>query len=353
MVLSGWDPRKGQFEEQVLPDFENGLQFGPVTKPDRAFTFRKITNVRGLRRHIEADYYSSSEVDVIFPELQKLLGRITYKWGWPEMVTKCSSPYIALIYSWEKAEKEAIAIIDGESEDEKQARNDLKELLRIISTSSGDVRLDRYFKSRQALLCEGSITHEALWTLFPPGTLIVGRPCHDEPQIFVVESCRNFVRDDDDFAMVCYSFDWNGTVFSRVPFEIFIESWGGERKGVTSLPYYPLEFYEEDGLSREESITKLKERLTRRGKKFVEYCVAPKGKQMFKYSNGAAYFHQSGTLLQRKQTDSGMELESQRNGSSTKSDNNGAAAIGVRASWKPVSSRGGSSPRLKLIVVTD
>ncbi|KAJ2991766.1 hypothetical protein NUW58_g2398 [Xylaria curta] len=337
MVLTEWDPRKGKFEEQSLPDIENTL-VGPVEKPNRAFTFRKITGVKSSRHHmIDNDLSSSSEVDVVFPELQKLLGRLTSKWGWSEDVTQCASPYLPLVYSWDQAQKESIAIVEGESDDEKQARNDLKELLRIISTSSGDVRLDRYFKDRQALLSEGTITHEALWTLFPPGTLIVGRPCNEESQIFVAESCDIFTRGDDTFELICYSFDWNGTVFSRVPFEIEIEAWGRDRKSVTSLPFYPLEFHEENGLSREESIQKLKTRLIERGKKFVSCCIAEKGKQMFNYSNGGAYFHRGGTLLQRTHTDSSIDLEDQQRGSSSvTSDDRGAAATGPGASWKSI-----------------
>ena len=47
-------------------------------------------------------------------------------------------------------------------------------ILRLISTSPEDVRLDRYFKERGAFMSEGTITHDALWTLFLPGTLILG-----------------------------------------------------------------------------------------------------------------------------------------------------------------------------------
>ncbi|KAI0490382.1 hypothetical protein F4859DRAFT_520199 [Xylaria cf. heliscus] len=337
MVLTEWDSRQGHFKEQPLPGIEDGTPMGPVVKPNRAFTFRKISRMRVSRSAVGINVISSSEVDVIFPELQKLLGRITSKWGWPEEVTKCASPYTALIYSWEEAQKEAIAIIDGESDDEKQARDDLKELLRIISTSSGDVRLDQYFKDRQSLLAESTITHEALWTLFPPGRLIVGRPCLDEPQVFVVDSCDRFTEDNDPFKFVCYSFDWDGIAFGRVPFQMRIDPWGGGRKSVTSLPFYPLDFHEENGLIREESIDKLKKYLIDRGRKYVTFCVAEKGKQMFNYSNGEAYFHRGGTFLQRKHTDSDTDLDDQQNSSaSTISDLTGTAASSLGASWKPI-----------------
>ncbi|KAI3337622.1 hypothetical protein HD806DRAFT_518423 [Xylariaceae sp. AK1471] len=335
MVLDVWNSRTGEFDEKSLPGIKDGIPFGPQTKPNLAFTFRKITGIRSSRSRLDNDLSSSSEFDIVFPPLQKLLGRITSKWGWPDEVTRCGSPYSPLIYSWEEAQQEARAIVDDESNEEKQARDDLKELLRIISTSSGDVRLDRYFKNRQAFLSECTITHDALWTLFPPGRLVVGRPCHDEHQIFVVDSCDGFVSDDDTFEFVCYSFDWNGSEFSRVPFEMGIDGWGGDRKSVTGLPFYPLEFYEEDGLSRRESIEKLKKRLVERGKSYVTFCLTEKGSQTFNYVDGEAYFHRGGGFLQRKDTDSRIDLNhQQRSSSSATSDHMEASKVGLGASWK-------------------
>ncbi|TGJ80301.1 hypothetical protein E0Z10_g8460 [Xylaria hypoxylon] len=208
-------------------------------------------------------------------------------------------------------------------------------LLRMISTSSGDVHLDQYFKNRQAFLSECTITHDALWTLFPPGTLVVGRPCHDEHQIFVVDSCIGFVPEDHTFDFICYGFDWNGSEFSRVPFEMGIEGWGGDRKSVTGLPFYPLDFYEEDGLSRHESIENLKKRLIERGKKYVSFCLTEKGGQTFNYLDGEAYFHRGGGFLQHEDTDSGTDLSHQRRSSSSAtSDDMEASRAGLGVSWK-------------------
>ncbi|KAI1176692.1 hypothetical protein F4777DRAFT_545620 [Nemania sp. FL0916] len=334
MILSVWDPRTGEFRENSLPGIKNEM-FGPANQLNRAFTFRKITGIRTSRLRSQ-DELSASEVDVAFPPLQRLLGHITSKWGWPSIVTKCSSPYSSLIYSWDEAQWEAIAIKDGESDETKQARNDLKELLRIISTSSGDVRLDRYFNNRQAFLSEGTITHDALWTLFPPGTLIVGRPCHDETQIFVVDSCDGFVSDEDTFEIICYSFDWNGFKFGKVPFSIGISGWGGDRKTITGLPFYPLRFYEEDGLAPDKSKERLEKELIERGKEYVKFCLAEKGKQMFNYVDGDAYFHRNGTFLKQKESKSDAVSNHQGSFSSTTSDHDEASTTGLGASWKPV-----------------
>ena len=114
-------------------------------------------------------------------------------------------------------------------------------LLTIISTSSGHLQLDRYFKDRNTFIAEKSITHDALWTLFPPGTLILAYLFLETPQVFSVQSCHGFVSDSENFALTCYSFDWNGSEFSRVPFQMTIESWGDDRKRIIELPFYPLE----------------------------------------------------------------------------------------------------------------
>jgi len=335
LIISRWDSKKGEFVDSTS-DIKDETLFGPQVKSNRAFIFRKTSLLSETRRGLGTR--ESSSFEIIFPPLQKLLGSLTSKWGWPDLVTQCSNPFSALIYSWDDALQASTFIVEGESEDEKQARDDLKELLRIVSTSSGDQQLDQYFKDRKTLLSEGAITHEALWTLFPPGTLILGRPCNDEPQVFFVNSCDRFVSDEDDFEVVCYSFDWNGSEFGRMPFEMAIKDWGGDRKRIAELPFYPLEFYEEAGSDSEQSIKNLRTALEKRGTQFRNFCRAEKGKQMFNYSDGAAYFHRAGVFLERRASDmEDPELESRRNESfSSSSDDKRDEASGSGSSWKSV-----------------
>ena len=187
--------------------------------------------------------------------------------------------------------------VEDENGEKQQARTDLKELLKIISTSSGHVQLDRYFNDRDIFIKESSITHNALWTLFPPGTLILARPFFDEPQVFSVQSCDEFTSDGKPFNLICYCFDWNGHEFNRVPFKMSIEPWGEDRKSIIELPFYPLSYYNEPdlGKTQEESIKKLKATLIERGKQYESYCTAERGKQMFNYE-GAAYFQRGGII---------------------------------------------------------
>ncbi|KAF2198746.1 P-loop containing nucleoside triphosphate hydrolase protein [Delitschia confertaspora ATCC 74209] len=322
VVISKWDPETGEYKlvdaskKEEKKDVE-----GPEKKPKRAFTFRKDTITRlysGDRLHTEI---VSAVVEIEFPELQALLGKITSKWGWPENVTHCHSPFKELVYSWSEAMDEADGIHapTDETADQRLARKDLKELLSLISTSSGHLKLDQYFKDRKTFLDSETITHNALWTLFPPGTLIVSRPFLDEPQIFSVQDSDSFVDGDEAFELVAYSFDWNGHEFNRVPYQLQIPYWGNDRKSIIELPFYPLMYHTDNDPSisgrhkipgssvddlarrqclREKSISELKEKLIERGKKYVEICIRPKGKQMFKYA-GTAHIHGGRTIFNR------------------------------------------------------
>jgi hypothetical protein len=323
VIISKWDSDSGDFVDTNASKKDEKKEIGPQPQSRRAFTFRKITAMRHryqeLREGIQA---VSSEVEIVFEPLQRLVGKITEKWGWNEIVTKCRAPYSPLIYSWLGALGEAQKIVEGETEDEKQARTDLAELLNIISTSSGHLQLDRYFKERDTFLAEKSITHGALWTLFPPGTLILAHPFLEEPQIFSVQSCDGFVSDDDPFHLVCYSFDWNGFEFNRVAFELTIESWGDDRKSISELPFYPLDYYEGSSLDVGNGnmiqgvIEKLKNKLIKRGKRYEELCAAEKGKQMFNY-DGTAHFQRGGGIMQPLSSDPGGEQDRRLDDSSS------------------------------------
>ncbi|KAF2688250.1 P-loop containing nucleoside triphosphate hydrolase protein [Lentithecium fluviatile CBS 122367] len=313
VIISKWDSDAGDFKDTDATKKEKKKEIGPQNQPRRAFTLRKLTMGRprysAYRNQADA---VSSEVFIDFEPLQQLIGKITHKWGWTELVLSCRSPYTGLVYAWTEAQEEAVKVVEDEPDEQKQARTDLGELLRLISTSSGYLPLDVYFKDRKTFIDQGTITHSALWTLFPPGTLIVARPFLDEPQIFSVQSCDTFVSEDQTFDLVCYCFDWNGYEFSRVPFQMKIAYWGPDRRSIIELPFYPLQYHvdvnaavgeNERSLAKlkemnEKSVAELKEKLIERGKRFVSICTAPKGKQMFKYT-GDAHFHTGRSLLHR------------------------------------------------------
>jgi hypothetical protein len=326
-TIRKWDPKQGDFFDVDATKKEEEKPIGPENKSPRAFTFRKLI-VKGFSYRRDSESYSS-EVEIEFEPLQRLLGSITSKWGWSEKVTSCRSPYTPLIHAWDKALGESREI-PGAEEEENQARKDLGELLRILSTSSGYLPLDQYFKDRHAFSEEDSITHSALFTLFPPGTHIVSHVLFDEPQVFSVQSSDGFKNDGDTFSLICYSFDWNGTEFNRVPYQMQIPYWGLDRRSIVELPFYPLSYYVDAHAevgTKDQSVAKLEGRLIARGKKFVEYCKQPKGQQMFKYK-GDAHFHTGRSLLHRVESKMAESLRSADDSTSTSGTNDASNTHG-------------------------
>ncbi|KAI4671512.1 uncharacterized protein J4E78_000008 [Alternaria triticimaculans] len=291
IIVNKWDPDTGDYKDDEITKSNEKKEIGPKPESRRAFTFRKSTMFRP-RYNIVETVLSVAQIEA--EPLQRLIGKITSKLGGDELVKSISSPFEVLVWTWAEAEDEAKKFVESETPEEKQARIDLSELMRIISTSSGILPLDQYFKERNFFVSESSISHAALWTLFPPGTLIVSHPCLGEPQIFTVDSCDSFIlREEHTFDLTCFSFDWTGTEFTRVPFEMRIRHWGSNRKSIAELPFYPLKYYtspDEQDVSSDDAIARLKERLVARGEKFVKLCNPGKGKQMFTYS-GDAHFH--------------------------------------------------------------
>ncbi len=280
-----------------------------------AFTFRKVQGVNELST-------SYSEVIIESEALQKLIGDITELGDNEGKVLQLVSPFESLVYKWAEAKVEANKVDEADSEARRTARQDLQELLKIISTSSGLEQLDKYLKDFDSIKKDKSITHEALWTLFPPGTLIVARPFLGEPQIFFVVSCELFPEtgSKEPFELKCYCFDWDGSYFNRVPFLLKIEHFEA-KKSIFELACCPLEYYQEEGKDQKEAVAALRQRLIKRGKKYREICIAERGKQMFHYEGSAYHQKTNGFFSSRSssddasQSDSGSVREARRSSS--------------------------------------
>lgn len=200
------------------------------------------------------------------------------------------SPFEAFVHNFDLLQTVAAEINEQDNEQKKQARKDLELLLGVISGgSSGDEKLNKYFKMRDSYLSDGTIQFDDLWTIFPPGALIYGKPFQGEEQVFVVAdnwSPWPRIRDHPStwkpWGLACWVYDWTGAEFKRTPFDVKIEGFEG-RKPVTSLPYYPLESMETSELRS------IKAKLTARGKKFRKYCEAKEGSRMFEYAGAAIH----------------------------------------------------------------
>ena len=234
--------------------------------------------------------------------MQKLLERITRRFSQSGVTKVWESPFESIVFSWNELQKEASRtdFDDGDEDagDIKLARTDLAELMTMISSSSGDEALDRYFRTRDDLAKTRTITFETLWTLFPQGSMVVARPFLDEEQLFLVASFKTderhpyYVNEEEEttFNVTAYSYDWNGTSFNRVPFEFKIPEFQ-DKKGVFELPIYPINMHQsrDGGKQGIALIDKLKTDLIARGKLYRNYCIAERGKQTFQYHGVACY----------------------------------------------------------------
>ncbi|RYP48745.1 hypothetical protein DL768_005402 [Monosporascus sp. mg162] len=246
-----------------------------------------------LRKNIYETKYSpyplqnSSEIDITSPDLWALLkehlGHYPYHIFRDSPVT-LSSPYEPIVFQFDDLRK---AAKPSEDDKKKQAREDLALLLDTISGgSSGDEKLDKYFKMRSNYKKQRpeTIQFEDLWTVFPPGMLVYGRPFQGEDQVFVVKDNREpwpwrgqSRRGGHELApweLDAWSYDWKDGSFSRTLFTLVFEHFDGHLP-LTSLPFYPFEMHgERDAVYA---------RLVDRGKKFRMICESKEASRLFQY----------------------------------------------------------------------
>ena len=269
---------------------------------ETAFTFKKVQP-----RYTGGLLYSTIEVESkpLLDLLNKGIKQLQY--GIKETIT---SPFEWLVWNWDTISDEASNSSDQDSDDLKQARVDLKELLKTISTQSGVEKLDTYFSKHETYKKEKTITHEALWTIFAPGTVVFSQPVLDQPQLlFVLDHSRDFPDPEsaeEPFELRCYTYDWNGSTFNRIPLPLKIDYFK-DKQNISALSVYPVEYHDdEEGLRTQ---------LIARGKKYVAFCIAGPGEQMFKY-NGPVICQKEGRLFQDPSTFSNDQSDSESTTSS-------------------------------------
>ncbi|KAJ5432370.1 uncharacterized protein N7458_011526 [Penicillium daleae] len=185
-------------------------------------------------------------------------------------------PFQAVVHYWEELRAE-IEPKEGDSEETKQAREDLNEMMNSIRAST---ELESYFKTRESNMESGVITYEFLWTIFRPKTKVFARPFLNIPQIFEVPYSPD-PYERRRVSIPCWCYDYNGKSQVKTFYEFDIEHFRGT-KDISSLFCYPINYLkEEDG-----QLEELQERLRKRGEKFIELCTVEKGsKQMSEYND--------------------------------------------------------------------
>ncbi|RYP63894.1 hypothetical protein DL771_009069 [Monosporascus sp. 5C6A] len=244
-----------------------------------------------LRKNVYEAKYSpyplqnNSEIDIVSPDLWALLkehlGHYPYHIFRDSPVT-LYSPYEPIVFQFDDLRAEA-----AKSSGDKKVKEDLTLLLDTIAGgSSGDEKLDKYFKMRPSYKKQrpGTIQFEDLWTVFSPGMLVYGRPFQDEAQVFVVKDnrvawpwraqSRRGGRELAPWELDAWSYDWKDGSFSRTLFTLVFEHFDGHLP-LTSLPFYPFELHSEHDA--------VYAKLVDRGKEFRKICEPKEGSRLFEY----------------------------------------------------------------------
>lgn len=170
-----------------------------------------------------------------------------------------------------------------------KATADLKLLLNEVRRTPG---LESYFSgTREMQEKTDTVSFDYLWTIFPPGELIFSSVFMERPQAFIVKYCSSDYmkrgNSSKEWILECWTYDWNGTTFSRVPVEFSFEEFKGTRS-ITSLSCYPLRLHRPssddiENTGEVKSGEAMKQLLIKRGERYRELCVKKKGRQMFDY----------------------------------------------------------------------
>ncbi|KAL8948419.1 MAG: hypothetical protein Q9222_005397 [Ikaeria aurantiellina] len=157
-----------------------------------------------------------------------------------------------------------------------KAASDLKLLLEEVQSTPG---LETYFSDIRAAQEESQIvSFDWLWTIFPPGEVVYSTTAFlGRPQAFIVKNCSEITRKEPRtgnrfWDLDCWTYDWDGTSFDRVPVVLTFEYFRGT-KPISQLPCYPLRFHK---TSSDNSVLpsglnglSMREYLIKRGKRYL------------------------------------------------------------------------------------
>lgn len=268
----------------------------------RAFTF-KMLHSRHAISISNSERLLNCTIEIESQPLLNLMNScMNFDYGRKDTI---SSPFEWFIWSWDALQASTTSQED-DSDEEKQARIDLDELLKVIRNRTEVEPLDDYFTKRKIYQKEKIITHQALWTIFPPGTVVCASIVFNEPQLFFVTDVAPSQRGQKYFMITCSCLDWDGTRFRLTPYELRIEYFK-DKRSISTLAVYPLEYHKDE--------KSLKDLLIKRGRKYEIYCTAEQGNQMFSYNGlilspqGGQVFRESDVNDSETTTNSSAQLE--------------------------------------------
>lgn len=177
-IESRWSTKKGRWVD--LPGRPS-----PVRTAPRDVDHGIIWKVK--RRRSNRPELDVKEATILNEDLKKILAEALkfYPGHWDEEMMFHSNPlpFAPLIHNWEKLQ--SLAEETHEDKASKLARDDLKSLLVEVRRSD---ECENYFASLEQLRKDKVISFKFLWTLFPPGAMVLAEP-YGEEQAFIVSGC--------------------------------------------------------------------------------------------------------------------------------------------------------------------
>ena len=170
---------------------------------------------------------------------------------WQGSQVKLSSPFKALIFNHAELETEAQSTTLDPT-----TRGRLQCLLQEVDKIHDPVQ----WRIPESVddLWDFRIQYTLLWTLFKPGSLVVGAwNSAQDPQVFQVHDTSysskerslhlsNSITTIDELVVTAWMWDWDGEEIVRTMFELKIPEYLGD-KPPAELRCYPIAFYEREG----------------------------------------------------------------------------------------------------------
>lgn len=217
-----------------------------------------------FRRQLhDDDKVDFEEVEIHSREMKDILLQTTM--GWEDTITDSDqvvtveSPFYIFVENWNK-HVQACEPRDGDTEPEKQAKVDLKDLMGFIMKSES---LKAYFRNRDTIVSKQRVKFQFLWTLFGHQTLVYAKSYLNQMQMFKVRTSSN-PGYKDSFEIELTAFDWDGTKFAPYIYIFTIKEYQNEVP-IDSLDVVPIQYYKEK--------QSLQQQLIERGRKYVELCT--------------------------------------------------------------------------------
>lgn len=156
------------------------------------------------------------------------------------------SPFEAFFFRWDEFSTRL------KSEKDEETNRHIELLADNLQRELGSA-----FAARAQINMDGTASFQYLWTIFPPGEIVLNCKARNITAARLAQSSRR-LQYSSCIDLSAQILDWNGDNVGWKAIEIQIPEHEGLRK-VTELPYYPLTFHGSAEIVREQLVKKRKE----------------------------------------------------------------------------------------------